>query len=78
MLPGWSRDNPGYSCKHIRDSGPTKEDGEYWIDPERNRNPLKVYCDMTTDGGKAGQKTHYYMAVSQKRTTKFKNLIGLN
>ena len=25
--------------------------GEYRIDPEINRNPFKVYCDMTTDGG---------------------------
>ena len=26
-------------------------DGEYWIDPEKNSRPLKVLCDMTTDGG---------------------------
>lgn len=25
--------------------------GEYWIDPEGNGNPMKVYCDMTTHGG---------------------------
>lgn len=28
------------------------KDGEYWIDPEKSGNPLKVFCDMTTDGGK--------------------------
>ena len=27
-------------------------DGDYWINPESNGNPLKVHCDMTTDGGK--------------------------
>ena len=41
----------GHSCQHIRDSGRSKGDGEYWIDPEKNGNPLKVYCDMTNAGG---------------------------
>ena len=27
-------------------------DGEYWIDPEGNGKSLKVFCDMTTAGGK--------------------------
>lgn len=27
-------------------------DGEFWIDPDASGNPLKVYCDMTTDEGK--------------------------
>ena len=35
------------------DAGESKGDGEYWIDPEKNRNPLLVYCDITTDGGKS-------------------------
>ena len=53
VLPlGWYSYRPGHSCKHIRNSGYSKGDGEYWIDPEENGNPLKVYCDMTTDGGK--------------------------
>ena len=43
---------PGHSCKDIRDSGDSKGDGEYWIDPEKARHPFNVYCDMTTDGGK--------------------------
>ena len=43
---------PGHSCKEIQDSGFFQKDGEYWIDPEKNGKPLKVYCDMTTDGGK--------------------------
>ncbi|XP_078345784.1 uncharacterized protein LOC144631266 isoform X2 [Oculina patagonica] len=42
---------PADSCKDIRNSGDSKGDGEYWIDPEKNGNPLKVFCDMTTDGG---------------------------
>ena len=42
---------PGISCKDIRDSGFSKGDGEYWINPGWSGDPLKVYCDMTTDGG---------------------------
>ncbi|KAL9956990.1 hypothetical protein ACROYT_G038564 [Oculina patagonica] len=48
---GWHFIQPGHSCKNIRDSGDSRGDGEYWIDPENNGNPLLVYCDMTTDGG---------------------------
>ena len=48
---GWYSGQPGRSCKDIRDSGGSRGDGEYWIDPERSGNPLKVFCDMTTDGG---------------------------
>jgi len=44
-------DHPAHSCKHIRDNGMLKQNGEYWIDPENSGNPLKVYCDMATDGG---------------------------
>lgn len=40
----------------IRDSGDSKGDGEYWIDAENNGHPLKVYCDMTTDGGEIQMK----------------------
>ncbi|XP_068736853.1 uncharacterized protein [Montipora capricornis] len=28
-----------------------KEDGYYWIDPASDGTYLKVFCDMTTDGG---------------------------
>ena len=42
---------PACSCKDIREAGNSKGDGKYWIDPENSGNPLKVYCDMTTDGG---------------------------
>ena len=48
---GWNSKLPAYSCKSIRDSGDSKGDGRYWIDPENSGNPLNVYCDMTTDGG---------------------------
>ncbi|RMX61344.1 hypothetical protein pdam_00024283, partial [Pocillopora damicornis] len=50
-IKGLYYNQPGHSCKDIRDSGYSVGDGEYWIDPEKNGNPLKVYCDMTTDGG---------------------------
>lgn len=48
---GLNANNPAHSCKEIRDQGILKKDGKYWIDPEKNGKPLKVYCDMTTDGG---------------------------
>ena len=49
---GWDSDHPAFSCKEILDSGHSKGDGEYWIDPEKSGNPLKVYCDMSRYGGK--------------------------
>ncbi|XP_074620225.1 uncharacterized protein LOC141879022 [Acropora palmata] len=39
------------SCKDIRDKGVCHGDGEYWIDPANDGKHLKVFCDMTTDGG---------------------------
>ena len=51
-MRGFFANNPAHSCKDIRDSEDSKVDGEYWIDPEKSGNPLKVFCDMTTDGGK--------------------------
>ena len=48
---GWYSSYPGDSCKDIYDSGYARGDGEYWIDPEKNGNPLKVFCDMTRAGG---------------------------
>lgn len=48
----------------------------YWIDPENNTNPLSVYCDMTTDGGKLrpGQIFVYFakiFAISKRATLFF-------
>ena len=48
---GWYSSYPGHSCKDVYDSGDARGDGEYWIDPEKNGNPLKVFCDMTRAGG---------------------------
>ncbi|XP_078348946.1 uncharacterized protein LOC144633894 isoform X1 [Oculina patagonica] len=48
---GWNSLWPGHSCKSIMDSGHSRGDGEYWIAPEGNGNPISVYCDMTTEGG---------------------------
>ena len=44
--------HPAFSSKEIVDSGHSKGNGEYWIDPENSGNPLKVYCDMSRYGGK--------------------------
>ena len=43
---------PGHSCKEIRNANSHLKDGEYWIAFKKNRSLLKVFCDMTTDGGK--------------------------
>ena len=44
---------PADSCREIKASeGAQAVSGNYWLDPEKNRNPLKAYCDMTTDSGK--------------------------
>ena len=53
---GWYSYNAAHSCKEIQDSGDSKGDGEYWINPENNGNPFKIYCDMTTDGGEMQMK----------------------
>ena len=51
-IKGLNSKQPGHSCKDILNSGDSRGDGEYWIDPGKSGNSLKVYCDMTTDGGK--------------------------
>ena len=48
---GWDPAYLAFSCKEILRSGHSKGDGEYWIDPEKSGNPLKVYCDMSRYGG---------------------------
>ncbi|XP_078348861.1 uncharacterized protein LOC144633847 [Oculina patagonica] len=42
---------PGISCQDVLQRGLSVGDGEYLIDPENDGSTLKVYCDMTTDGG---------------------------
>ena len=42
----------GNSCKEIRNASSHLKDGEYWIALKKNGSLLKVYCDMTTGGGK--------------------------
>ena len=49
---GWDSAHPAFSCKEILDSGNSKGDGEYWINPEKSGNPLRVYCDRSRYGGK--------------------------
>ena len=44
---------PADSCTEIKASeGGQVVSGNYWLDPEKNGNSVKLYCDMTTDGGK--------------------------
>jgi cysteine-rich repeat protein len=54
---GSSQSSPGRSCKNIKtvraaanQRGPN---GSYWVDPDGGNvsNAVRVYCDMTTDGG---------------------------
>ena len=62
-MKAWYSHHPGHSCKDIRDSGDSKGDREHWIDPEKSGNPLKVFCDMTTDGGKLRMVSKEYSSV---------------
>lgn len=44
---------PPPSCKAIKNALPASTDGDYMIDPDGSGplGAIKVYCDMTTDGG---------------------------
>ncbi|XP_028391545.1 uncharacterized protein LOC114516310 [Dendronephthya gigantea] len=42
--------NPGYDCTDILNKNFESRDGFYWINLNRGA-PMRVYCDMTTDGG---------------------------
>jgi hypothetical protein len=46
---GSAATNPGFSCLQIQQAGESVGDGLYWIAPAGT--PVRVYCDMTTDGG---------------------------
>ena len=64
MKKGSTNWAPGRSCKDIRQSEDSVGDGEFWIDPDASGNPLKVYCDMTTDKGKKiSQEEKKYMSI---------------
>lgn len=52
--PEVSLQNYDKSCQVILQSGKSKGNGEYSIDPENTGRPIKVYCDMTTAGGNSG------------------------
>ncbi|MSP93542.1 MAG: hypothetical protein EXR79_17410 [Myxococcales bacterium] len=51
-LLGDDSDTPGKTCLDVRNAG-SKDDGAYWIDADGAGGlaPMKVYCDMTSDGG---------------------------
>ena len=44
---------PADSCKEIKASeGGQAVSSNYWLELEKNGDPLNLYCDMTNDGGK--------------------------
>lgn len=50
--PLGSTDNPARSCNQIAKSTINQEDGEYWIDPEKEGvTPFKVYCSLGPEKG---------------------------
>lgn len=54
QLPLGTQQNPGASCKNIKDAGwATEGDGVYWVDFPHDGigNAKQVFCDMTRDGG---------------------------
>ena len=52
-LAGQSKDEPGTTCKTIKDDAPRAQSGVYWIDPDGAGKgaPFEVYCDQQTGGG---------------------------
>ncbi|GMV40601.1 MAG: hypothetical protein AMXMBFR64_23170 [Myxococcales bacterium] len=50
---GSTSGNPGQSCLDIKETLQSATSGLYWIDPDGGStgNAVRVYCDMTTDGG---------------------------
>ncbi|KAK3725261.1 hypothetical protein QZH41_001278 [Actinostola sp. cb2023] len=64
---------PGKSCLDILLSGEWIGTGEeYWIDPANTGTPIKVICDMTTDGGKKSQTM--WTAIAEKLELELKEL----
>lgn len=49
----WTINNPGLSCKNIKEETGTWLSGTYWIDPDGSGVvwAFQIYCDMETDGG---------------------------
>ena len=80
VMKGWYSHHPGHSCKDIRDSRDSKGDREHWIDPEKSGNPLKVFCDMTTDGGKLRMvsKEYSYTLIRLRTLSFIWNTCGWN
>ncbi|KAL9963775.1 hypothetical protein ACROYT_G027315 [Oculina patagonica] len=51
MPLGYVPELPADSCEEIKASeGEQALSGIFWLDLEKNGNPLKAYCNMTTDG----------------------------
>ena len=50
---GSTSGNPGQNCYDIKQTLPSATSGLYWIDADGGStgNAVRVYCDMTTDGG---------------------------
>jgi len=46
-------ESPAASCREVLESGFSRGDGQYWIDPNggEHADAIEVYCDMSTDGG---------------------------
>jgi subtilisin-like proprotein convertase family protein len=52
-VQGDTKDNPGLTCKAIKDDAPGSKSGAYWIDPDGAGGvaPFQAWCDQDTDGG---------------------------
>ena len=48
---GTISEHAGASCWSIKQSYPNSPDGTYWVQTPALIAPMRVYCDMTTDGG---------------------------
>merc|ERR1711962_1924960 len=47
VKPGSSKENPGASCKSIKEFNPMAPNGVYWI---RLKQAVQMYCDMESGG----------------------------
>ena len=44
---GTGQCNPGRSCKEIKTANPSSASGYYWIQPDTQQGPVRMFCDMT-------------------------------
>lgn len=78
-------DNPGKSCKHIRDELAGAKSGTYWIDPDGNGgvSAFKVECEMEQKGGgwtrvtDFAETTYENLAITERNSLRYTEVLLL-